>query len=536
MPCAFVSRPRWRCGLGFNLNDELEETWGVRPRADGRQHGEVVAEDPRPAPACHRRRRQPGRAAGAGRRARTRSDRQGDLSAGEGRRHRSAPAVIPGEGQERAGVAVRLDEVEARAPGLLRRLDAPLVDRGARAGCPHRSVRASRAHARAAAGDGARRRGIGKSRLVKELVGSVEDRARILKGTCLPRRRDHVLADRPDPPPGGRRRGNRTGARGGSRTEGSSAERLSVGTWEPTRPARKRRSGRSGAPRGGRSGRAAARPARGHPLGGADAPRPDRVSRRLDAGAPILVVCPRTTDLLERPTWLAPHHGCNALCRHARGPWPAAECRRLPRRAPLRAAPRTGPRPHCAAGGRQPAVPRPSSVSSIRERRRRELAIPPSIQALLAARLDRLPAAERAVIECAAVVGREFPAWARGRSLLPKTLLRTRLLHLMALVPQGADRPDTAVTGHDDGFRFRHALIRDAAHRRDAKGGARRPPRSLRTSRGRLPGAPNRARGDRRLPPRAGTRAPVGARPRRRRPTLASAAGERRLVERAGVR
>ena len=39
-------------------------------------------------------------------------------------------------------------------------------------------------------------------------------------------------------------------------------------------------------------------------------------------------------------------------------------------------------------------------------------AIPPTIHALLAARLDRLPGEERAVLERAAVIGREFTAGA----------------------------------------------------------------------------------------------------------------------------
>ena len=43
-------------------------------------------------------------------------------------------------------------------------------------------------------------------------------------------------------------------------------------------------------------------------------------------------------------------------------------------------------------------------------------AIPPTIHALLAARLDRLPGEERAVLERAAVIGREFTAGAVNSS------------------------------------------------------------------------------------------------------------------------
>jgi class 3 adenylate cyclase/tetratricopeptide (TPR) repeat protein len=86
-------------------------------------------------------------------------------------------------------------------------------------------------------------------------------------------------------------------------------------------------------------------------------------------------------------------------------------------------------------------------------------AIPPSIQALLAARLDRLAAEERAVLERAAVVGREFTAGAVG-SLSGGTVAAT----LLSLVRRELIEPDRSLIPGDDGFRFRHVLIRDAAY------------------------------------------------------------------------
>ena len=87
-------------------------------------------------------------------------------------------------------------------------------------------------------------------------------------------------------------------------------------------------------------------------------------------------------------------------------------------------------------------------------------AIPPSIHALIAARLDRLPAEERTVLECAAVAGKEFT-----RSALRKLSadedqgdVDARLLSL-ARKDLLAARP-----GREDAYRFRHALIRDAAY------------------------------------------------------------------------
>jgi class 3 adenylate cyclase/tetratricopeptide (TPR) repeat protein len=88
--------------------------------------------------------------------------------------------------------------------------------------------------------------------------------------------------------------------------------------------------------------------------------------------------------------------------------------------------------------------------------------LPPTIHALLAARLDRLPPADRAVLERAAVVGREFPRGAvvelspeEERTGIGTTLLRLVREQLVDPQPSGDG---------DDGLRFRHALIRDAAY------------------------------------------------------------------------
>ena len=88
-----------------------------------------------------------------------------------------------------------------------------------------------------------------------------------------------------------------------------------------------------------------------------------------------------------------------------------------------------------------------------------QLSVPPTLQALLAERLDRLADDERAVIECAAVVGRDF-SHESVAALAPAELVsRTRSL-LLGLVRKEVIRPG----GGDDGFAFRHALIREAAY------------------------------------------------------------------------
>ena len=87
--------------------------------------------------------------------------------------------------------------------------------------------------------------------------------------------------------------------------------------------------------------------------------------------------------------------------------------------------------------------------------------LPPTIQALLAARLDRLEPAERDVLERAAVVGGEFwpgaiAALGEGEEALGATLLD--------LVRRELVEPAPSTIPGEDGFSFRHALIRDAAY------------------------------------------------------------------------
>ncbi len=92
-----------------------------------------------------------------------------------------------------------------------------------------------------------------------------------------------------------------------------------------------------------------------------------------------------------------------------------------------------------------------------------EVSVPPTIQALLAARLDRLGDQERAVIERAAVEGRIFHLGAVA-ALSPAELRAEVGGHLQTLVRKELVRPDRTDFPGEDAFRFRHLLIRDAAY------------------------------------------------------------------------
>lgn len=97
------------------------------------------------------------------------------------------------------------------------------------------------------------------------------------------------------------------------------------------------------------------------------------------------------------------------------------------------------------------------------------LEMPPTIQALLAARIERLRPRERAVLERAAVVGRGFsrPAVA---ALLPAEAAAGLDADLQALQRAELIEPDPAPCLGDPGLRFHHVLIRDAAYRQLLKG------------------------------------------------------------------
>jgi class 3 adenylate cyclase len=88
---------------------------------------------------------------------------------------------------------------------------------------------------------------------------------------------------------------------------------------------------------------------------------------------------------------------------------------------------------------------------------------PPTIQALLAARLDRLEGEERALLDRASVMGQAFDR-AAVLALTPEPARAAADAHLLALVRKELLRPGQAPFGGRDGFRFRHQLVRDAAY------------------------------------------------------------------------
>jgi tetratricopeptide (TPR) repeat protein len=98
------------------------------------------------------------------------------------------------------------------------------------------------------------------------------------------------------------------------------------------------------------------------------------------------------------------------------------------------------------------------------------LTIPPTIQALLAARIDMLDDAERAVIERASVIGRAF-WWGAVSELFPEDQRDRVGTSLQSLIRKDLIRPDRSELREENAFRFAHILVRDAAYRAIPKAG-----------------------------------------------------------------
>ena len=90
-----------------------------------------------------------------------------------------------------------------------------------------------------------------------------------------------------------------------------------------------------------------------------------------------------------------------------------------------------------------------------------DVAVPPTLQALLGARLDQLEPTERLVLERGAIEGEIFHRGA-VQALAPEETARDPAPG--SARPQGADQAGPTAARGEDGFRFRHILIRDAAY------------------------------------------------------------------------
>jgi predicted ATPase/class 3 adenylate cyclase len=178
------------------------------------------------------------------------------------------------------------------------------------------------------------------------------------------------------------------------------------------------------------------------------------------AAAPVLLLCLARPELLEqRAAWAAPRTMMITL-----EPLADAEARgllhNLPHGADLPSA--LEDRILDRAAGNPLFVEQMLALAR-EEHAADELTVPPTIQALLAARIDRLTQPERAIVERAAVEGRHFHRGAVS-ALAPQALRNEVTSLLLALVRKDFIAPAPSLFPGDDGFRFTHILVRDAAY------------------------------------------------------------------------
>ena len=168
--------------------------------------------------------------------------------------------------------------------------------------------------------------------------------------------------------------------------------------------------------------------------------------------APVLLLCLARPELAERrPNWLQEPARALAL-----EPLSKADSERL--LAALAVPAELHSRIAAAAEGNPLFV---EQLAAITDEHSAPGDMPGSIRGVLHERLDGLERGERSVLERAAIVGRSFSLEAVLDLTPPEERERVQAV-LLALARKKFVRPDT--TAPEEGFRFHHALIRDAAY------------------------------------------------------------------------
>ena len=177
----------------------------------------------------------------------------------------------------------------------------------------------------------------------------------------------------------------------------------------------------------------------------------------LSRGAPILLLCTARPELLEeRPNWAGGKLNATTLLLE---PLATADSEVLLDELGYRFDPDARAQVIAASEGNPLFLEETAALA----RERGTVEVPPTIQALLAARLERLPIPEREVLERGAVEGEVFHRLAVSALAdeQPPTEVESRLV---ALLRKELIRPHPPTLEGDEAFRFRHLLIRDAAY------------------------------------------------------------------------
>ncbi|CAN5633922.1 AAA family ATPase [soil metagenome] len=409
------------------LNADLDERWGARLEIRiGVNTGEVVAGDPSTGHGFIT-----GDAVNVAKRI-EQAAAPGEILIGEttSRIVRHAAVLTPRglsiKGKREGITAQRVEEIDLTSEAVPRRLDAPMVGRTAELGtlldAYTRAVETRKPGLVTVLG----LPGIGKSRLARELLDGVRSEARVRVGRCLPYGEGISFWPVREILPHETFEGTREEIfwRVRKQLEALAAERPLVVCFEDVHW--------------------------GEPT---FLDLVQYLTGWIPEG-PVLLLCLARPELLEnRPDWPRNEPGATALTLDPLSYEEAAQLLEL-----LDAPDAARERIAVAAEGNPLFVEQTTSMTADEGA---EVVVPPSIQAVLAARLDGLERDDRIVLQCAAVVGRDFSLRA-ALDLVPPELRPGATTILLGLMRKELIRPHAL--GHEDGFRFRHALIRDAAY------------------------------------------------------------------------
>ncbi len=177
----------------------------------------------------------------------------------------------------------------------------------------------------------------------------------------------------------------------------------------------------------------------------------------------VLVICLSRPELLDvRPTWAGGKLNTASILLDPLSDEESAELMgALPADAGL--SPQDRLRIASSAGGNPLFLEQMLAMLAHRQDDADEIMVPPAIQGLLTARLEQLPAEERRLLECASIEGEMFHVGGVV-ALSPAESRELVTPRLMGLVRKELIRGESPTLPGDDAFRFRHALIREAAY------------------------------------------------------------------------
>jgi predicted ATPase/class 3 adenylate cyclase len=481
-----------RTELG-ELNGELEERWGIHLSIrTGINTGEVVAGDP-----ATRQTFVTGDAVNVGSRLEHAAG-PGEILIGDTtyRLVRDAVLVEPVEpldvkGKAEPMTAWRVLGVVSGAPAVARRLDSPLVGRERELTMLRHSVERAEADQTCQLVTILGPAGVGKSRLTAELLGELNGKATVLVGRCLPygqgitfwpvveivkqaagigpalstaesrARLEKIVADDPEASVVVDRLGGLLGVSSGQ----SGTDEL---FWAVRRLLQALARKRSVV-------------VQFDDVHWGEQTFLDLIDHIADwaRDTPMLLICLARAELLEeRPTWAGGKLNSTSLLLEPLADDDSGEL--IENLLDSSVAPEVKERIVSAAEGNPLFVEELVTMMIDEGTLRREdsswvataelssLAVPATIQALLEARLDRLQADERTVLERAAVAGRIF-----SRSALcvlsPPEEHPSLEDKLGELVLKQLIRPYESAFGREHTYRFRHSLIRETTYRQMSK-------------------------------------------------------------------